>query len=375
MLLDAAHLDPVAAVGKDVADRLFGREQAALLVDDDAVERRGEGDLALVGLDFAGQQLEQGRLARAVRADDADAVAALDAEGEVLDDRAVAEALGDMVGGDHRFRAHIVVGEAELGDAGAADHRGAGRAHFVQLFEPALVALAPRGDAALQPVRFEPELGVELFGGARLLGEHRLHPRVEAAEADLLAADAAAIEPQGLARQPGEKGAVVADRDEGAGVAREPAFEPVDCGEVEVVGRLVEQQHVGVLRERAGDRGAAPLAARGARGLAAHVDAELVGDRGDLMLGRGIGAVDRIVHQRREAAEIGFLFEQHDMRAGDDRALALVGVDAAGEQLQQRRLARAVAADQREPVALADIDVEILEQPAAALHQAEAFIR
>src|SRR3546814_11326394 len=74
------------------------------LVDDDTVERRSENDLALVGLDFAGQQLEQGRLARAVRADDADAVAALDAEIQPLDDREVAEALGHALGPDHRFR-------------------------------------------------------------------------------------------------------------------------------------------------------------------------------------------------------------------------------------------------------------------------------
>src|SRR3546814_15138027 len=62
------------------------------------------------------------------------------------------------------------------------------------------------------------------------------------------------------------------------------------------------------------------------------------------------------------------------MGAGNDGALALVRVDAAREQPQQRRLAGAVAADQREPVARADIDVEFTEQPAAALDQAEAFI-
>src|SRR3546814_15916296 len=95
VLSDAAHLDPVAAVGEDVAYFLVGRQQAALLVDDDPVERQREGDLALVGRNLAGQQLEQGRLARAVGADDADAVAALDADGEIPDDRAVAEPLGD----------------------------------------------------------------------------------------------------------------------------------------------------------------------------------------------------------------------------------------------------------------------------------------
>ena len=77
-------------------------------------------------------------------------------------------------------------------------------------------------------------------------------------------------------------------------------------------------------------------------------------------------SVSQEVRSRPDQATVG---------AGDDGALALVGVDAAGEQLQQRRLAGTVAADQREPVARADIDVEILEQPTAALDEAKAFIR
>jgi hypothetical protein len=58
---------------------------------------------ALVRLDLAGQQLEQRGLARAVGADNADAVAALDAQGEVLDDGAVAKAFGNMFGRDDGF--------------------------------------------------------------------------------------------------------------------------------------------------------------------------------------------------------------------------------------------------------------------------------
>src|SRR3546814_2848767 len=64
-------------------------------------------------------------LAGAIGADDADAVAALDAKGEVADDGAAGETFGYMVGDDHRFRTDVVVGKAELGNAGAADHRGA----------------------------------------------------------------------------------------------------------------------------------------------------------------------------------------------------------------------------------------------------------
>ena len=142
-----------------------------------------------------------------------------------------------------------------------------------------------------------------------------------------------------------------------------------------MVGRFVEQQHVGVLGERAGERGAAAFAARGAGGGAAHVDTKLVGDGFDFIGFGRVGCSDGEVHQSVEGRKIGFLFEHHDMGAGDDDALALVGVDLGREQFEQGRLARAVASDQRQPVAFADIDVEILEQPAAALNEAEAFIR
>ncbi len=79
---------------------------------------------------------------------------------------------------------------------GGAEHRRALRAHLVQLGEPALVAPAPRGDAALQPVQLELQLGVELLGGARFLLIDLLGPGLEAAEADLRAPQLAAVEPQ-----------------------------------------------------------------------------------------------------------------------------------------------------------------------------------
>ena len=78
--------------------------------------------------------------------------------------------------------------------------------------------------------------------------------------------------------------------------------------------------------------------------------------------------------ERREPVHSRILLEQHDLRAGHDRPLALVGVDQPGEALEQRRLAGAVAADQRQPVALADVQVEVAEQPAFALDEAEAFV-
>ena len=82
----------------------------------------------------------------------------------------------------------------------------------------------------------------------------------------------------------------MADDDEGAAVAVQPFLQPFDRADVEMVGRLVEQQHVGILRQRADDGGAAALAARGGGGLAREIDAELVGDRIRLEMLRGVVA-------------------------------------------------------------------------------------
>src|SRR3546814_8180572 len=119
-----------------------------------------------------------------------------------------------------------------------------------------------------------------------------------------------------------------------------------------MVGRLIEQQYVGILRQRARDRGAAALTARGSGSGAREIDTDLIGDRfGRMALGRVIAAED-VIEKCLAAREIGFLFEQYDARAGLDRAAALVGVDDPGERLEEGRLARAVAAEDRKSTRL-----------------------
>ena len=224
-------------------------------------------------------------------------------------------------------------------------------------------------------MEFGAELVVELVGGLRLLGGDRLGPRLEPAEADLGPPHRPPVEPEGRFRQPRQEHAVVADRDERAAEALEPRLEPFDRGDVEVVGRFVEQQDLGLLRQGAGDRGAALLAARRRRAGPVEVDAELVGDALDDILFRRVIAGEGEVAERGEPGDRRVLVEQDDARAGADRPPPLVDLDPPGEDLEQRRLARAVAADERQTVALADGEVESPQQPAAALDQADVFER
>ena len=119
---------------------------------------------------------------------------------------------------------------------------------------------------------------------------------------------AAAVELEDPLRDVVEEVAVVGDRDDRARVLLEEALEPVDRLGIEVVGRLVEQQQVGVAEEQPGERHATLLAAgqrrdvgvvgRAAQGVHRDVDVALevpgVG-RGDLVLEGGLLGADRLV--------------------------------------------------------------------------------
>ena len=68
-------------------------------------------------------------------------------------------------------------------------------------------------------------------------------------------------------------------------VAPEPFFQPVDCAEIKVIGRLVEQQQVRLGRQRAANGGAAFFAAASLVCADRKISTQLVGNRFDFMKG------------------------------------------------------------------------------------------
>ena len=189
-----------------------------------------------------------------------------------------------------------------------------------------------------------------------------------------------------------EEPAVVGDEHDGGVERLQVALEPLQRGDVEVVGRLVEQQQVGVARERAGERRARELAAGEGRERAVEVlvaEAEAVQRRVDLVapavaagvleprlggrvgaergrVGRALGhrglelgqalldrqqllgAAEHVVAQRELALARRALVVQRDPRALREHELAAVDRGLPREHPQQRRLARAVAPGQRQ---------------------------
>ena len=142
--------------------------------------------------------------------------------------------------------------------------------------------------------------------------------------------------------------------------------EPIDGAHVQVVGGLVEHEHVVVADQQAREVHATALAARklAHRALPGNIANETGEDlartrtRGPLVLGRvahdgmmhGIG-VDKLV----------LLAEQTDRRAAAMRHAAIVGLQRAGEHAQQRRLAVAVFTDDANAVALAHAERHAIE--------------
>ena len=105
------------------------------------------------------------------------------------------------------------------------------------------------------------DAAVELVARNLLLIEDRVAPFLEGGEALVEAPRRAAIEPDGGLREVLQEAAVVADEHEGRARRLELGFEAFDGRDVEMVGRLVEQEDVGLGREHAGERGAPALAA------------------------------------------------------------------------------------------------------------------
>ena len=386
----------LAAGGADVACQphhvhqraVAGREHVELLLREVADREALAGDdLARERRQVAGDRLDERGLALAIGAEDADALAGEHRAVDVVDDalRAGAAfgriAAGDVSEREHRIGQALRLLELEL-EVGAREHRR-------ELFHP-----RQRLDAALRLLGLA-RLGLEAVDellqvrhAFLLLLEAllRLHhsDRAHLLERRVVAGVAGEL---GLVEMHGDLGdgveelAVVADDDHRAAVALQPGFEPDEGVEVQVVRRLVEQHQVGRAHQRAGELQAHAPAAREAvdrlvelGALEAEAEQHCLRARSRV---EAAGFADRNVRVRHRLAvvarlrgsELGFGLRESGVASEDevgralvglrhllrdlgnapaarDRDIAGVGLQTAGEQREQRRLAGAVAADE-----------------------------
>ncbi len=215
---------------------------------------------ARVGLVLSGHDAEQSRLARAVRADDADDAAGRQAEGQVLEQHTVAERLADLVGLDDEITEPRPRRNVDL--VGLVAGLEFLRRELLEPRKPRFGFRPPRAGVRAHPF----ELGLDGALPGELLFFLELEPRVLLLEPRAVVAlprnAVAAIELEDPACDVVEEIAIVRDRDDRAGKFLEETLEPGDGLGIEVIGRLVEQQHVGIRQQQAAQGDAPALAAR-----------------------------------------------------------------------------------------------------------------
>jgi hypothetical protein len=134
-----------------------------------------------------------------------------------------------------------------------------------------------------------------------------------------------------------------------------------------MVGRLVQQQDVGRGRQHPRQRRAAGFTAREIFRVFIAAEAELLQQiaRGVVVIARSEARFD-IAECSRMAGKIRLLRQIADGRAGLHEARAAVRLDQAGRDLEQRRFAGAVAADQADALGRRLRKVDASQQRCAA---------
>ena len=401
-----AHLDHVQTAGDRLPHRIVRLQVVAALVDIGQLHRLPEADGAGIRLLLAGDQLEQGRLAGAVGADHADDAVGGQLERQALEQHLVAVFLlqvgdldhhiaqaragGNLDGGEALLLPlllvdHLVIGgqtRLGLGLAGLG-----GRAHPFQL----------PGHGALARLA----LGVFLADALFLL----LQP---AGIVALIGHALAAIELERPLGHLVQEIAVVGHQDDAAREAFQVMLQPGHGLRVQVVGGLVQQQHVRLGQQQPRQGHPATLTARqlvdgavvgrAAQGVHGHLDLgidvpQIAGVQlfleGGHLLHQFVGVVlahlggdgvvgvegllfvapgDDVVPDVQGRIELRLLLQIAHLHAVGRPGLAAELLVQPGHDLQQGRLARAVDPDH------ADLGVGIEGQPDVLEHLLAAGI-
>ncbi len=338
------------------------------------------------GLRAAGDDVEQRRLPRAVRADDGKPGAGLDQQIDVLEDRqllgsADVEALRDAFEFDHLVaEAGGAATELQLAAPHADGRRTAGH-DLVGGPQPSLRLGRSGRRAATQPGEFLAgedlagrlllHFAVDAFGAGVEVGRVRARPGgrlVDEAPTTVQLHDLARAD---VGREPVQRVAVVGDEHERRLHLHQPGLQPLDRFEVEVVRRLVEHDEVVVavlvVGEHLGERHPFRLPTRQLVGTAVEqrLHPEFRGDGSDL---------PRIAEELADGArrQHRILLERGDPHAPAEPDIALIGRQDPGHDLQQRRLAGSVDADDGDPIAGRHRHREVAEQHLVRLGERHA---
>jgi len=375
--------------------------------------------------DFAHDTLDECRLALAVLAHKGHLLAALDGERHAREDVVVTVGLGYLVADDGIVAAAQTWGELEV-HGRIVDLVNLDGNYLLQLLE---AALHLHGFGGLVAETLYKVLDVGYLFLLVLVGAQLLLTALGAqydilVVLDLVVFDVAAGYLDGAVGDIVDEGAVVAHQHHGFGRLGEKLLKPLYALDVEVVGRLVEQEHVGLLQENLGEldahapatgelaRGAVEVAALEAQTgegaleggfvvvaaehhVAVVLESELLDQLG-IALALVVGAVGHLLLQPLDAlfhaggVDEGFagLFDDGGV-VGEFHHLGQIayggvvgdgygargGLLLSAEYLEHGRFAGTVLAHERYAVAVVDDETHVMEERAGAELYSEIFYR
>ena len=268
----------VVAFGHVVHHALLVVQRVAELIEIGDLQSRAEAHRAGGGRKLPEQHAQKRGLARAVVADEAYLFAALNDDVRIFKHLvAVRPDKGHVLHLGHQLSRLFRLLHVERGRAHSFPAGGALLAHLHELAHAPHVAGAPRLDALAYPHfllrEFLVERGVlHVFRVQTLLAA--LKVRIEAA---VVAVDLGSVELRHARGKPPYEGAVVADEHQRARLPGQILFQPADGADVQMVGGLVEKQHVRG-DERPGQRHAAARSARKRGEVRLRIQRETVDD-------------------------------------------------------------------------------------------------
>src|SRR5688572_8070111 len=186
---------------------------------------------------------------------------------------------------------------------------------------------------------------------------------------------AVALESEDVRGDAVEEPAVVADDDGTAGIILERLLQRAQGVDVEIVGRLVEQQHVGAALQNFRQVHAVALAARQHADLlllvgAAEIEGRAISARIDLALAEiddVLAARDLLPHALAGLERVARLVDVAELDALTDLDGAVVRRVLAGDHAEQGGLTGAVRADDADDAAGRQLEGEIVDEEQVAI--------
>jgi hypothetical protein len=328
------------------------------------------------GSELTCQQLQNARLAGAVHPDEPDAIARPDRPVQLVEDHFLAG-----------LKAHAMQIEDVLAQPGCREAlQGKGIPRFrlvgdqvVGGLDPELRLRCPRRRSPSQPRQLlTHQVAPSSLGSGGDPHPFRAGQDVRRVS-PVIGVHGAVVHFPSVGAHRVEEPAIMADDHERLGpLLGKVSGQPADHLDVEVVGRLVEHQHVVTGEQHRSERDAAPFTAA----QVAHFTVEryfgqqILDDRPSVCLRRPdmvcTPADDHVAHRGVRAEVVGLVQVAH-RQSRDVGNPAGVGVASAGQHLQQRGLAVAVTSNDPDRIALVDPEADGVEQRAGAVCDARAL--